>query len=152
MAEHEGFHHVIIQMRYNMLVWGQSEGPRHAIAIKNHILRQKPSGKNTPNGKSYYAALYPPRSCNIHCTRISARQGGCPLIRGTVRLLSGVERGNPAEWGYAAVEGYALSWNVCHAVEGYALSWDVCEAVEGYALSVMMSARSISARGWYCCS
>ena len=51
-----------------------------------------------------------------------------------VRLLSGVERGNPAEGGYAAVEGYALSMDVCHAVEGYALS-------------VMMSARSISARG-----
>jgi len=69
-----------------------------------------------------------------------------------VWLLSGVERGNPAAGGYAAVEGYALSWNVCHAVEGYALSWDVCKAVEGYALSFMMSARSISARGGYCCS
>ena len=42
----------------------------------------------------------------------------------------GVERGHLAKGGYAAVEGYALSWNVCHAVEGYALS-------------VMMSARSI---------
>ena len=41
--------------------------------------------------------------------------------------MSGVERGNPAEGGNAAVEGYALSWDVCHAVEGYALSWDVCE-------------------------
>ena len=48
-------------------------------------------------------------------------------------LLSEVERGNPAEARYAAVEGYALSWNVCHAVEWYALSF-------------MMYARSISAR------
>ena len=76
---------------------------------------------------------YPAQSSNIHSSGISARQGGCPLIRGTVRLLSGVERGNPAEGGYAAVEGYALSWNVCHAVEGYALSF-------------MRYARSISAR------
>ena len=37
------------------------------------------------------------------------------------RLLNGVEGGNPAAGRYAAVEGYALSWNICHAVDGYAL-------------------------------
>ena len=126
-----------------MLVWGQSGGPPACHCDEKPHATLKTQWKKYDEQQKVQCRLIYSAIMKYPFLADMSSSGG--LLADS--WYGRVERGDPAEGGYAPVEGYALCIDACHAVEGSALSWDVCKAIECDALLVMMSARSISARG-----